>query len=76
MVSTTVGEPMMSKRTNAYPTLSVKGSSGGVRQRMNVLSLCDGKRTALDIADRLNISISDVANEMRSLKESEIVEAV
>jgi len=53
---TVLGEPQMGKR-GLYPTLSTKKSGEEVRLMMNLISLCDGKNTLLQIAEILNTPI-------------------
>ncbi len=53
------GEPQMSKR-GLYPTLSTKKSNKEVKLMMDFISLCDGKTSLLQIADRLNVPIWDL----------------
>lgn len=62
-----LGEPQMSKR-NAYPTLSIKGGySKNLRQRMDVLSLCDGHTSLLEIANRIAIPIWELEDSISEL---------
>jgi aminopeptidase-like protein len=63
-------EPQMSKR-DLYPTLSTKKGNQEVKLMMNFISLCDGKSSLLDIAERLNMPIwdlYDLANKLESHK--------
>ena len=46
----------MGKR-GLYPTLSTKKSGEEVRLMMDLISLCDGKNTLLQIAETLNTPI-------------------
>ena len=52
-------EPQMGKR-GLYPTLSKKKSVEQVRLMMDFISLCDGKASLLNIADRLNVPAWDL----------------
>ena len=54
-----LGEPQMGKR-GLYPTLSTKKSGEEVRLMMDFISLCDGKTSLLNIADKLNVPIWDL----------------
>jgi len=56
---TLLGEPQMGKR-GLYPTLSTKKSGEEVRLMMDFISLCDGKTSLLNIADKLNVPIWDL----------------
>ena len=63
-------EPQMGKR-GLYPTLSTKKENGEVKLMMNFISLCDGKNSLLDIAEKLNVPIwnlYDLANKLESHK--------
>ena len=63
-------EPQMSKR-DLYPTLSTKKENEEIRLMMNFISLCDGKNSLLDIAEKLNVPIwnlYDLANKLESHK--------
>ena len=51
---TVLGEPQMGKR-NIYPTISIKNSDGQINLMMDFISLCDGKTSLLDIANKLNV---------------------
>lgn len=52
---TTIGEPQLGKR-GLYPDISQKGSANHVRDMMNMISYCDGRRSLLQIADLLGLS--------------------
>ena len=63
-------EPQMGKR-GLYPTLSTKKENEEVKLMMNFISLCDGKSSLLDIAEKLNVPIwnlYDLANKLESHK--------
>jgi len=63
-------EPQMGKR-GLYPTLSTKKENEEIRLMMNFISLCDGKNSLLDIAEKLNVPIwnlYDLANKLESHK--------
>lgn len=47
-------EPQMGKR-GLYPTLSTKKSDKQIRLMMNLISLCDGEHSLLDIAEKINL---------------------
>jgi len=53
---TVLCEPQMSKH-KLYPTLSTKKSGEKVKLMMNLISLCDGKNSLLDIAEILSSPI-------------------
>lgn len=54
-----LGEPQMGKR-GLYPTLSTVTSANEIKLMMDFLSLCDGKASLLQIADKLNVAIWDL----------------
>ena len=49
-------EPQMGKR-GLYPTLSTKNSAKQVKLIMDLISLCDGQKSLLKIAETLNTPI-------------------
>lgn len=51
---TTIGEPQLGKR-GLYPDLSQKGSANHVKDMMNMISYCDGRRSLLQIAELLGL---------------------
>ena len=53
---TVLGEPQMGKR-GLYPTLSTKKSGEQSRLMMDLISLCDGENSLLQIAETLNTPI-------------------
>ena len=52
-------EPQLGKR-GLYPTLSTKKLDQEVRTMMNLLSLCDGEHSLLDIAEKINLPAWDL----------------
>ena len=71
---TVLGEPQMGKR-GLYPTLSTKKSSEQVSLIMDLLSLCDGKNTLLQIAETLDTPIWDLYELIDKLVENKLLEA-
>ena len=69
-----LGEPQMGKR-GLYPTLSTKKSSEEVRLMMNFISLCDGKTSLLNIADKLNVPIWDLYDLCDKLEKHNLLES-
>ena len=53
-IVTTVGEPQLSKR-GLYPDTSHKGSADGVRDMMNMISMSDGTKSLLEIAEIIDV---------------------
>jgi len=56
---TVLCEPQMGKR-GLYPTLSTKKSNEQVKLMMNLISLCDGRSSLLDIAEILGAPVWDL----------------
>ena len=72
---TVLGEPQMGKR-GLYPTLSTKKSGEQVGLMMNLISLCDGKNTLLEIAETLNTPIWNLYELIDKLVEHKLLEAI
>ncbi len=68
-----LGEPQMGKR-GLYPTLSTKKSGEDVRLMMDLISLCDGENTLLEIAETLNTAIWDLYELIDKLLEHKLLE--
>ena len=68
-----LGEPQMGKR-GLYPTLSTKKSGEEVRLMMDLISLCDGENTLLEIAETLNTAIWDLYELIDKLLEHKLLE--
>jgi len=66
-------EPQMSKR-GLYPSLSIKKSNKEVRLMMNLISLCDGQMSILEIAELLNTPIWDLYELITQLLEHKLLE--
>jgi len=69
---TVLGEPQMGKR-GLYPTLSTKKSGQQVRLMMDVISLCDGTLTVLEIAEYLNVPAWELYELIDKLKEHDLL---
>ncbi len=52
-------EPQLGKR-GLYPTLSSKQTGAQVRDMMNLIAYCDGKRTLLEIAEKIYVPMWDL----------------
>ncbi len=65
-------EPQMGKR-GLYPTLSTKNPKGEIKFMMNFLSLCDGKNSLLEIADRLKVPIWDLYKLVEKLENHNLI---
>lgn len=66
-------EPQLGKR-GLYPTTSFKGSADSIRNLTNVLTYCDGRRSALDLADLLELELLEVQNHLEVLQQNDIIE--
>ena len=71
---TVLGEPQMGKR-GLYPTLSTKKSGEQVRLMMDVISLCDGENTLLQIAETLSTPIWELYELVDKLVEHKLLQA-
>jgi aminopeptidase-like protein len=49
---TVLCDPQLGKR-NLYPSLSIKGSSKGIKVMMDFISWCDGDHSLIDIAEKI-----------------------
>ena len=70
---TVLCEPQMGKR-GLYPTLSTKKSGEQVRLMMNLISLCDGTRSLLEIAESLDIPVWTLYNLVDALISNGLLE--
>jgi aminopeptidase-like protein len=59
-------EPQLGKR-GLYPTHSNKKSAEQTKVMMNLLSLCDGEHSLLDIADKINVPAKDLYEIVKKL---------
>lgn len=66
------GEPQLGKR-GLYPSVSKKGSADTARLMLNLLAYCDGKHDLLEIADMLEVSIFDLADQVAPLADSGVI---
>ncbi|MGB3875081.1 MAG: DUF4910 domain-containing protein [Shinella zoogloeoides] len=65
---TTIGEPQLGKR-GLYPDISQKGSANHVRDMMNMISYCDGRRSLFQIAELLGLSFHTLLETAKPLLE-------
>tara|TARA_Y100000768_G_C23879443_1_gene634462 strand:- start:373 stop:987 length:615 start_codon:yes stop_codon:yes gene_type:complete len=70
--STVLCEPQMGKR-GLYPTLSTKSSAESTRLIMNFLTYCDGTRTLLEIADKIDAPIWELYKLVNTLSDAELI---
>ena len=66
-------EPQMGKR-GLYPTLSNKKSGEKVRLMMDLISLCDGKRFLLEIAESVNTPIWELYELIETMVSHKLLE--
>jgi len=71
---TVFGEPQMGKR-GLYPTLSTKKSGEQVRLMMDLISLCDGENSLLQIAETLNTPIWELYELIDTLVEHKLLQS-
>ena len=62
----------MGKR-GLYPTLSTKSSNDEVDLMMNFISMCDGKKSLIEIADILNMPIWDLYKLVDELESHKLI---
>ena len=70
---TVLCEPQLGKR-GLYPTLSTKKSGEQVRLMMDLISLCDGQNSLLEIAETLNTPIWELYEKIETLVKHELLE--
>ena len=68
-------EPQMGKR-GLYPTLSSKKSDKKVKLMMDLISLCDGENSLLNIADELCVPIWDLYEIVENLLKHDLLEDI
>jgi aminopeptidase-like protein len=68
-----LGEPQLGKR-GLYPDLSIKGSTRGVKNLLNVLSYCDGQHDLFDIGNKARVGIDEVRALMELFLKHDLVE--
>jgi aminopeptidase-like protein len=64
---TVLCEPQLGKR-GLYPTLSTKQANVRVRDMMNLIAYCDGTRTLLEIAEKVNVPMWNLIPVAETLK--------
>jgi aminopeptidase-like protein len=67
-------EPQLGKR-GLYPTLSTKETNNQVREMMNLIAYCDGNRSLLDIAEKINVPLWRLAPIAATLKDEGLLTA-
>src|SRR2546426_45433 len=72
---TVLREPQLGKR-GLYPTLSTKQTDAQVRDMMNLITYCDGSRTLLGIAEKINVPMWDLIPIVKTLKDQNVLETI
>ena len=70
--STVLCEPQLGKR-GLYPTISKNGSGAAVRNMMNLLAYTDGQLTNLEIAEKINVPLWELADIINPLLKENIL---
>ena len=68
-------EPQLGKR-GLYPTISTKKTSDLVRDMMNFLAYCDGELTNLEIAEKIDAPLWELAETIEQLKAENLLEKI
>lgn len=75
LCTTVLCEPQLGKR-GLYPTISTKESNSIVKDMMNFLAYCDGSKTNLEIAEKINAPIWTLEDTIKKLKEANLLRTV
>jgi aminopeptidase-like protein len=70
--NTVVGEPQMGKR-GLYSLLGMRTIETAVRLRMDILAYCDGAHSLLDIADKLDVPVTEIATFVDELVQHQLI---
>ena len=68
-------EPQLGKR-GLYPTISTKDSGNEVRDMMNFLAYCDGKYSALQIAEIIDCPLWKLSEMIMKIKSEGLLTVV
>jgi aminopeptidase-like protein len=71
---TVLGEPQMGKR-GLYPSLSTRKLSEQPRLMMDIISLCDGKSSLIEIAEKINVPVWTLYDLIETLVSHNLLEA-
>ncbi|MDA8746200.1 DUF4910 domain-containing protein [Rubripirellula amarantea] len=66
-------EPQLGRR-GLYPDLSVKGGADSVREMMNMIAYCDGKKSLLEIAEIIDAPMSRLTTYVKKLVNASVIE--
>ena len=70
-----LGEPQMGKR-GLYPNLSTKDSDKDVMIMMDILSMCDGKLSLIQIAEILNLPVWELYDPIKTLESHDLIQEI
>ncbi len=70
-----LGEPQMGKR-GLYPNLSTKDSDKDVMIMMDILSMCDGKLSLIQIAEILNLPVWELYDPIKTLESHDLIKKI
>jgi aminopeptidase-like protein len=73
--NTVVCEPQMGKR-GLYSLLGMRTIETAVRMRMDILAYCDGANSLLDIADKLDVPVAEIATFVDELVQHQLITRV
>lgn len=73
--NTVLCEPQMGKR-GLYSLLGLRTIETAVRMRMDILAYCDGSHSLLDIADKLDVPVAEVATFVDELTQHQLITQV
>lgn len=71
-VAEVLGEPQLGRR-GLYPMVSVKGSTNKVKNMLNLISYADGTMSLLEIAEKCEVPIWSLYDELTKLVEAEVL---
>lgn len=75
LCTTVLCEPQLGKR-GLYPTISTKESNAIVKDMMNFLAYCDGSKTNLEIAEKINAPIWTLESTIEKLKDASLLKTI
>lgn len=70
-----LGEPQLGKR-GLYPTTSTKDTKSIVQHMMDLIAYSDGTNDLIDISNRINVSVSELSQIAKRLKDADLFEEV
>ncbi len=67
-------EPQLGRR-GLYPSISTKETYAQIYNLNNLIAYCDGKRSLLEIADKINVPLWELVKILDQLKKAELIES-